>query len=224
VIGARCASDGSLEVPLERSDGARERPVHEGGGLFEVDPTERGAGALAGGLAGLVRRCIPVRMQEVPQVEMDVAVGARVLVEVQEHRAARRVSDRDTRLLEGLADRCVLRALTRLDVATGLEPAADPAVEVEQDLAMSSVEDDGRRRDVGRERRPHERVLRAVEEALQVCDSRRLLVVEDRMAGEDGPQPDGAVVGPAGVEGRRAGVRGQRSTSLEITAPVVSSS
>jgi hypothetical protein len=137
-----------------------------------------------------------------------------MLVEVHDERSGAGVTDRDARLLLRLAHGRVLGTLTRLDVAPGLEPTSEAAVEVEEHGPVALVDDDCRCRDVRRERGSQERIIRCAEERIQVRDRLTLLTVERAMLREAAGELDDARVG------RPAQVR----TSLSRTAPVLSSS
>lgn len=144
-----------------------------------------------------------------------MTVGPGMLVEMEHGGRTGRVVHGHPRLLDRLADRCILGCFAGLDVAAGLEPPFEAPVEVQQDPAGPRVDDDGRRRDVRRQGAAEEGVGRSRSEAPQVLQCLRLLVIDGRVAGEGREQPREARVGD-----RTA----QVSTSFARTAPVLSSS
>ena len=103
----------------------------------------------ASGLSPGRRVGVAVRPEEeVAQVEMDMAVGRLVHVEVDQERAAVGVGHVQTELLGGLAQCGRLRRLAGVDVAAGLHPDAEAPVEVEHRAA--APDHDARGRHVGR--------------------------------------------------------------------------
>ena len=103
------------------------------------------------GVGALVRRWhrVGVRAeQQVAQVEVRVAVGGLVDVEVEQQRTRRGMLDRETELLGGLAQRRVFGTLAGVDVAAGLHPDAEPLVPVQHRAA--AADHDARRGHVDR--------------------------------------------------------------------------
>jgi len=158
---------------------------------------------------------LAVSEQQVSQVQMDVPVRSRMLVEMEDRRATVRMSDRDPRLLVRLPDRRILGRLAGLEVTARLEPAAEAPMEMEQHRPGPVVDDDGGCRHVRRERRADEGVLGATEQPFEVRDGVPFLGVQRRVVAEPGEQ-----LGDARVAGDLAQLR----TSLLSTAPVPSSS
>ena len=78
-------------------------------------------------------------VEQVPEVEVGVALRPGVDVDVHQHR----IGARDAGLLEHLAHGRVFRRLALVDVATRLEPHPEPAVEVQEHTARTG--DDRRR-------------------------------------------------------------------------------
>ena len=86
--------------------------------------------------------------QQVAQVEMRVAEGRLVHVEVDQERTGGGVLDRQAQLLGRLAQRRLVGGLAGVDVAAGLHPDAEALVPVQHRAA--AADDDARRGDVGR--------------------------------------------------------------------------
>jgi hypothetical protein len=153
---------------------------------------------------------VGVGVQQEPEVEVDVPVGPRVLVDVHEDRGRAGMAGDQTRLLLGLPQGREGRVLPGLDVPAGLEPAVQPPVPMQQEAARR-VEHEGGGRHVGRQRRPGERVRVPAQQAPQVRDRVLLLGVGGGMTVEQ--------------RGQRAAarIRAQR-TRFPVTRPASSRS
>jgi hypothetical protein len=138
-----------------------------------------------------------------------------MLVEVEQGRTLGRVPGEQARLLERLADGCVLRTLAGLDVPAGLEPAVEAPVQVQEDATRVLVDDDRRGGHVRGKGRPRVGVLVTRQQAAKVRDRVPLLDVERRTRGEQAEE---------GQRPRVVEVLAQLRTCLLRTAPVLSSS
>jgi hypothetical protein len=166
--------------------------------------------------------------EEVPEVEVDVTVGARMLIEVDDRRGTLGVTRGDRGLLERLPQRRVLRTFTRFDVPTGLEPAPDAAMQMQEHESPAGVEDERGRGHVRREGGPRERIaLRAPgaglhEEVAQPVDGRSFQGVDARMDREVSQEVADPRVPVRDAVGRAVARDGQLQTSFVSTAPVES--
>lgn len=215
-------------MPSERDDSPGERTVAERGHVVQLSPTQRGAGTLARGLSLPDHRCGALGDQQVTQVEMDMVIRPRMLIEMHDVRPGGGVAHGDARLLTRLAQRRVLRSLIRLDMATGLQPASETSVQVQEHQTPLRVEHDGRRGDVHRQRGARERVVGPVEMSAQLRD-RLTFGVIDRDVGVEPPTqivhaPIGQALAPGAGRPFVLGTRTQLNTSLARTAPVLSRS
>lgn len=85
-----------------------------------VLPTQLRTGAGTGRLAEADRGCLRIGQQEVAQVEMDVPVRTRMLIEVDDDRTRGGVPDHDRRLLTSLPECCDIWPFIALDVSARL--------------------------------------------------------------------------------------------------------
>ena len=205
---------------MERRDRADERRVRVPRDAVGVLPAQRRPRPRAGRLALADRRCIGIRQEQIAQIQMEVTVRTRVLIEVDDHRPAAGMAHRHGGLFDRLPYGCVLRALSGLDVTAGLEPASEAAVQVQQHDVPRRIEHDGGRGDMDRQRGPRERRDGGLEQPPEVIDRGGLERIDRCVPSESLEQVLNARVRPAlqGVE------RVQLSTSFARTAPVESSS
>ena len=206
---------------MERRDRAGERRVRVPRDTVGVLPAQCRSRSGPGRLAAPDRRCIGIRQEQVAQVQMEVTVRARVLIEVHDHRPTAGMAHLDRGLLERLPDGRILRALSVLDVTAGLEPASQSAMQVQQHDVPRCIDHDGGRGDMDGQRRPLERCQRRLEKTTKVIDRSRFQCIERRVASEALEQVRDSRVRSLALEGVGCV---QPSTFFERTAPVASSS
>ena len=205
---------------MECGDRTGERRIRVPRDAVGVLPAQRRPRSCAGRLAVPDRRCIGIGHEQVAQVEMQVTVRTRVLVEVHDHRPASGMANRHRSLLDRLSHGCVLRALCGLDVTAGLEPASEAAVQVQQHDVARRIEHDGGRSDMDGQRRPRERRDGGLEQPPEVIDRVGLERIDRCVSSESLEQ-----IPNTRVRSALQGVgRVQLSTSFARTAPVESSS
>ena len=112
--------------------------------------------------------------EEVPQVEMGVALRPWVDVDVHEHRAAAG----ETGLLDDLTHGRLLRRLACVDVSSGLQPQAETAVQMQEDATRTG--DDRRRGHVRRVGVFVERPVQSVELGEEAALRLRLPFIDKR--------------------------------------------
>ena len=146
-----------------------------------------------------------------------------MLVEMDDDRTGWRMMGRDARLLRGLPEHRILRALARFDVSAGLEPPVESPVKVQQEHMMTGVEHHGGCGDVCRQRGADEGILRSVEQSKEMRDSGGLVDIDRGVLREDRGERQRPSVVAARTEAR-GWMAAQASTSLDRTAPVLSRS
>jgi hypothetical protein len=122
-------------------------------------------------------------MQQIADVEVHVVVGRPVHVDMDEGRVVAGVVEDQARLLLALPQRSSRGAFTGLEVAAGLQPPVEPAVEVEQHAPRP--DHDGRRRHMGQVGVPVERA-RHRGQGLEDGETRPLLTRVGRLMGGQG--------------------------------------
>jgi len=168
--------------------------AHEGlvgysGGLIPPEPA--GLGALA-----RRRARVPIgRDQEVPQVEVGVALGGVVHVHVDEAWTVVGMGELEAGLLAGLAQRRSRWLLSGLKVAPGLQPPVQALVHVEDRAA--TPHDHGRTGDVFRPGVLVERARQALEVHHDASPRPGFAAVAGHMGIEGGPDPRRQSRGPA---------------------------
>lgn len=186
--------------------------------LIIDDPTQHRCAVLD----RLARRVMfpRAREQQVAQVQMHVLIRPQVLVEMDEEWPRGRVEGVDAGLFRGLAQHRILRPLPVLHVATGLEPHAHATVLVKQDSAGLEIDDEGRSREMSRQRPARERVVLTLEQCDGVFDRESFLRIEGKVLSQDRrDSPAPRVRRPC-----QRDLGGQSITVLFMTVPSRSSS
>lgn len=203
----------------ERSNGPQQRAVRDTQQLGSVGPAEiRPLIARGACFARAQRLGVAVGEEEVAQVEVHVAVGPGVLVDVDHQRPTGWMGHGRTGLLDRLPQRCDLGRFAGLDVTTGLQPDAQPSMPVQQYDPVADVEHERGAGDVGGQRGAQERVLHRGEQPLGVLDGLSFLVIAGLVVREQSVEPLAARVLARVLRGA------QRRTCLVTTVPSVANS
>ena len=150
-------------------------------------------------LAGIGLGVAVLAVDQVAKIEVDVAVGRAVDVDVDQVGRSGSVPHAEPGLLSHLPEDRLFGRLPRLDVAARLEPAVQTPVSVQHH--PTGTDDDGRHRHVGRVGVPVEGSLQPVEFEEDPCSGRFLPRVSRPVVEEGDPHPADSLVGRSPLRG-----------------------